>query len=270
VNLGGRFQSSKLRVLLFVCGLFVGLSLIGAVPILAQSEVSPTEAMARANQHYEAGEFAEAISIYTAIIEAGVGNSDLYYNLANAYFKQGELGRAIVNYRRAQQLAPRDSDIATNLAMARSQTIDKLDDETGLGNLVQTAEEWLTLNEAAVLALIVWVLICYFAVLTILLPRQRRIFGWVMVTLGVLLMIGVFSIANRLYTEWRYPAAVVVAQEVEITSGPGDAEQYLVEFNLHSGAEVNILESRPAWRRVMLPGDLQGWAPAEAVETVER
>ena len=93
-------------------GVGVGIGLVGLVclllwgvgPAVAQSEVSPTEAMARANQQYEAGQFAEAISIYQAIIEAGVTSSDLYYNLANAYFKQGELGRAIVNYRRAQIL----------------------------------------------------------------------------------------------------------------------------------------------------------------------
>jgi tetratricopeptide (TPR) repeat protein len=246
-----------------------GLVLLMAIPALAQSEVGPTEAMLRANQHYEAGEFAEAAGIYTAIVEAGVNNSDLYYNLANAYFKQGELGWAIVNYRRAQLLSPRDGDIAANLATARLQTVDKLEDETGLGNLVQVAEEWLTLNEAAVLALVLWVLICYFAVLAIFLPQQRRIFGWIMAVLGVFLVVGVFSIANRLYTEWRNPSAVIVAQEVKITSGPGDAEQYLVEFNLHSGAEVHILESRSGWQRIMLPGDLQGWAPAEAVETVE-
>ena len=122
------------------------------------------------------------------------------------------------------------TDISINLATARSQTIDKLEDETGLNNFVQVAEEWLTLNEAAVLALILWVLICYFAVLAILLPRQRRIFSWVMVVLGVFLVIGVFSIANRLYTAWQYPPAVIVAQEVEITSGPGGADQYRVEF----------------------------------------
>jgi tetratricopeptide (TPR) repeat protein len=258
------------RALCFTWVVLVIVLVLGAiVPSAAQSEVSPTEAMLRANQHYEAGEFAEAINIYQAIIGAGVTNSDLYYNLANAYFKQGELGRAIVNYRRAQLLSPRDSDIATNLSIARAQTIDKLEDETGLGNLVQKADQWLTLNEAAVLALALWVLVCYFAVLAILLPRQRWMFSWVMVGVGALLVIGVFSIANRLYVEWRSPPAVVVAPEVAVTSGPGDAGQYLVEFNLHAGAELYILESRPAWRRIKLPGDLQGWLPAEAVETVE-
>jgi tetratricopeptide (TPR) repeat protein len=248
--------------------LFLGImSSLGLVQPLAQAQqVSPTEAMLRANQSYEAGQFAEAIAIYEAIVEAGVYNSDLYYNLGNAYFKQGEVGRAILNYRRAQRLTPRDADVAANLAFARAQTIDQLETEGGLTNLVQAAEEWLTLNEALVLALALWVLICYFAVLAILMPRLRRIFGGVMAVLALFLMVGLISIANRLYTEWRYPPAVVVAQEVDITSGPGDSDQYLVEFNLHAGAEVRLLESRPGWQRITLPGNLQGWVPAEAVE----
>jgi tetratricopeptide (TPR) repeat protein len=225
--------------------------------------------MLRANQNYEAGLFTEAVGIYEAIIEAGIHNSDLYYNLGNAYFKQGDLGRAILNYRRAQRLTPRNPDVAANLSFARGLAIDQFENtEEGLTNLVQAAEEWLTVNEAVVLALILWVLICYFAVLAILLPRQRRVFSWVMAGLALFLAIGLASIANRLYSDWRYPPVVVLAEEVKITSGPGDADQYLAEFTLHAGAELHLLESRPGWRRITLPGDLQGWAPAEAVEEV--
>jgi tetratricopeptide (TPR) repeat protein len=239
------------------------------MPCQAQSEVTPTEAMLRANQSYEAGKFGEAAAIYEAIVEARIYNSDLYYNLGNAYFKQGDLGRAILNYRRAQRLTPRDADVAANLNFARAQTVDQLETTGGeLTNLVQAAEEWLTLNEALVLALALWVLICYFAVLTIILPRLRPIFGWVMAVLALFLMIGLISIANRLYTEWRYPPAVIVAPEVDITSGPGGSEQYLVEFTLHAGTEVRLLEERPGWRRISLPGNPQGWAPAEAVEGI--
>jgi tetratricopeptide (TPR) repeat protein len=239
------------------------------MPALSQTEVSPTEAMLQANQNYESGQFAEAIVVYEAIVEAGIHNSDLYYNLGNAYFKQGDLGRAILNYRRAQRLTPRDADIVANLSFARTQTIDRLEsNEQGLPNLVQVAEEWFTLNEAAVLALVLWVLICYFVVLAILVPRLRRIFSWVVAVLAVFLVIGLISMAGRLYTEWRYPPVVIVAQEVDITSGPGGADQYLVEFSLHAGAEVQLLESRSDWWRITLSGGLQGWAPAEAVEEV--
>jgi hypothetical protein len=55
-----------------------------------------------------------------------------------------------------------------------------------------------------------------------------------------------------------------------VTSGPGTSEQYLVEFTLHAGAEVSLIENRSGWDRIALPGDLQGWAPAEAVEQVSQ
>lgn len=240
-----------------------------AGPGLAQ-EASPTEVMMMANQDYEAGRFEQAIAGYEAIIEAGIHNSDIYYNLGNAYFKQGDLGWAILNYRRAQYLDPRDGDIANNLNVARTQTIDQLE-VSGEGiwsNLIQIAEEWLTLNEAALLALILWFGICFFAVPAILLPRLRHLWLSIIAVLAFFLVIGLVSIANRFYTERWYPPAVIIAPEVEVTSGPGDSTQYLTEFTLHAGAEVQILESRPDWQRITLPGDLQGWVPEQSVELV--
>jgi tetratricopeptide (TPR) repeat protein len=239
---------------------------------LAQGPVSPTEAMQVGNQHYEAGEFVEAANVYETILAAGIQDSALYYNLGNAYFKQGEIGRAILNYRRAQYLNPRDPDIADNLAIARSQTVDKfetVEEETPLNNFVQVAEEWLTLSEAAMLALFLWVLLCATAVVMILRPRWRSYCLWVGGVLLLALVLGLLSMAGRYYAQEAYPAAVIIAQEIDVTSGPGSAQQYLVEFNLHAGAEVQLLDSRPGWRRVALPGnDFQGWVPEEAVEPV--
>lgn len=237
---------------------------------LAQNPVTPTEAMRVANQNYEAGHYAEASAIYEAILESGLHHSSVYYNLGNAYFKQGELGRAILNYRRAQRLDPRDADIATNLSIARAQTVDQLEvpAEGVLANLVKLAEEWLTLGEAMVLALILWLLMGALAALALIKPAWRHWCGIGMGVLAVFLVIGLISMANRYYTEQNYPPAVIVAQEVDVTSGPGTSEQYLVEFTLHAGAEVSLIENRSGWDRIALPGDLQGWAPAEAVEQV--
>ncbi len=237
---------------------------------LAQS-VSPPEAMRVGNQHYESGRYSEAVQVYESIVAAGVRDSALYYNLGNAYYKQGDLGRAILNYRRAHYLNPRDRDVTANLAVARTQTLDRLEgsDEGLLTNFVQIAEEWLTLNEALALALILWLLICALAVVAILFKRMQRASLWAMAILGIFLALGVISMANRYYLQNTSPPAVIVAQEVDVTSGPGSGEQYLVEFTLHAGAEVRLLESRPGWRRIALPGnDFQGWVPTEAIEPV--
>jgi len=258
------------RALVMSIVFILSMSTIVAAPVTLAQDLSPTDAMLVANQAYEAGDYAEAAAGYEAVIAFGVHNKDIYYNLGNAYFKLGDLGRAILNYRRAHYLDPRDSDVSTNLAIAQAQTIDQLD-ATPAGawaNLVQIAEEWLTLREAIILALILWLIICGLAILWILLPSLRRWTGIGMAIMGLFLATGLISIANRYYTERFYPPAVIVAQQVDVTGGPGDADQYLVEFDLHSGAEVRLVESRPDWRRIALSGDLQGWVPAGAIELV--
>ena len=249
-----------------------GLLALLPVVVLAQAPVSPIEAMRAANQSYEEGKYAEAAEIYETMVNAGVVDEIVYFNLGNAYYKQGDLGRAILNYRRAQVIDPRDSAAAENLTIARLQTLDQIDvtNANPLSNLVQYVEEWLTLREAAVLALFLWWIVSLLVVVAILSRRLRRYCLWVAAILGIFLLVGIFSMANRYYTRQTTPEAVVVATEVDVTSGPGASDQYVVEFNLHSGAEVLVTEQRPGWRNIALPGnDFKGWVPAEAVEQVE-
>jgi len=262
--------SRKIKGRVLILMMIVAASFLGWPVVQAQNPVSLAEAMAAANQQYEAGRFAEAAAGYEALVNFGLQNSAVYYNLGNTYFKMGDLGRAILNYRRASQLSPRDSDITSNLAIARAQTVDQLETSSGgtLANLVQIAEEWLTLQEAALLALALWLVLCILMVLMILLPGRRPAAVMLAAVVGFFLAVGIISMGNRYYTERYYPPAVVVASRVDVTSGPGSSAQYLVEFELHSGAEVSLLESRTGWRRIILSDELQGWVPAEAVEPV--
>lgn len=263
------FRRQTWLALLTLAALLLGL--LGS-PVLAQNEVTPTEAMRVANENYESGHFNEAVTVYESITAAGVRDSALFFNLGNAYFKSGDLGRAILNYRRAQHLDPRDSDIAQNLAIARLQTLDRLDDSGpgGLGNLLQMAEEWLTLPEAAVLALLLWLSVSTLLTLAILSRRIRKYALWAAVIPGMFLMAGLISMANRSYTASTSPPAVVIAPEVDVTSGPGSSSDYVVEFTLHAGAEVRQVDSRPNWRQISLPGEnFKGWVPADTVELVD-
>jgi len=269
INSGCRLlKHYGLIAIVFAMGLF---ALLPAV-VLAQAPVSPTEAMQAANQSYEEGKYSEAAEIYETMVNAGVIDEIVYFNLGNAYYKQGDLGRAILNYRRAQVIDPRDSAAAENLTIARLQTLDQIDvtNANPLSNLVQYVEEWLTLREAAVLALFLWWIVSLFVVAAILSRRLRKYCLWVAAILGIFLLAGIFSMANRYYARQTTPEAVVVATEVDVTSGPGASDQYVVEFNLHSGAEVLITEQRPGWRNIALPGnDFEGWVPVEAVEQIE-
>ena len=255
----------------WLVGLILATSIIVVItPALAQT-VSPTEAMSAGNQSYEAGDYTQAIEIYETIVAAGIQDSALYYNLGNAYFKEGDLGRAILNYRRAYQLDPRDADINANLRLARGQTLDKLEmpSESSLVNFIKFIEDWLTIREALVLALVLWLLLCAVAIVAIVSRKFRQMSLWSILVIGVFLLIGIISISTRFYNDYYYPSAVIVNEEVNVMSGPGGVDQYVVEFELHSGAEVTQLENRGNWRRVSLPGnDFQGWIAFDSIELV--
>jgi len=251
------------------------LVLVGCAPTTMSGEP-----LAVANRLYEAGEFGAAAAAYQALVDAEATadapfrndvpfrNGVVYYNLGNAYFKLGDVGRAVLNYRRAQRLLPRDEDVAANLRLARAQTQDRLEVEDGNG-LARWVErlltEWLTLDEAATVALILWVLVCALVILALLRPRYRQVLRYAIITVAVVLALSVLSVGLRVWDARRAPA-VIVANNVEIRSGPGT--DYLTEFTLHAGAEVRVIEARDEWLRIALPGDLQGWGPVDAVVMV--
>jgi tetratricopeptide (TPR) repeat protein len=252
----------------------VQIALIVAVPVrlFAQSP-GDEDRMSGANQLYEGGRYTEAAQAYEQLVDQGLRDSSLYYNLGNAYYKQGDIGRAIVAYLRAEKLAPRDSDVRTNLEVAREQTVDLFDAPADgfLVRLADLARLWSSLNENAVVALLLW-----FGLTSLLLTRllgrwdiSRRAQPYATALVAALLVIAVLSLGARLYSDSSDRAAVVVADQVDVVSGPG--LQYLAEFTLHSGAEADILESRAGWVRLALPGgELQGWVPAAEVEEVGR
>ncbi|ETX04041.1 MAG: hypothetical protein ETSY2_31095 [Candidatus Entotheonella gemina] len=73
------------------------------------------------------GYYQQAIDAYTQLIDAGVHNAKLYYNLGNAHILRNDFGRAILNYRRGLQLEPGNSRLQANLRYARSQRLDQIE-----------------------------------------------------------------------------------------------------------------------------------------------
>ena len=258
-------------IILTVMGLF----LTNQAMLLAKSSSAASEAMLTANQLYETGQFTQAVQAYEQLIDQGYGDSTLYYNLGNAYFKQGDYGRAILNYRRAEQLAPRDADIEINLEMARAQVTDNIEEPVGessgfINNVAGYFEEWFTFNELAIVTLAAWIVFVLLVIVVTSLKKGgviREATQYAVVVATLVLTVGLVGLGSRMYVENAKPQGIVVAGEVNITSGPGS--QYVTEFTLHNGAEVQIVETRANWIRLAVPNsELQGWAPAPAVEAV--
>jgi tetratricopeptide (TPR) repeat protein len=253
----------------------IGLFAANQASLLARPSPMAEEAMATANQLYEMGHFAQAAQAYQQLADQGIADTALLYNLGNAYFRQENYGRAIVNYRRARDLTPRDSDVKANLELARARTVDELG-PAGSSHfpsaLGQLAKRWLSLNELAMMALGAWILLMLFAILV---STARAGTVWRkgmqagLFSAAAILAVGALALGSYLYVEHHEAQGVIVASEVNVSSGPGT--QYATGFTLHDGAEVELVESRGSWVRLALPGrQMEGWVPDTAVESLSR
>jgi len=59
---------------------------------------------------------------------------------------------------------------------------------------------------------------------------------------------------------------VILAEEVQARSGPGDG--YQVSFTLHAGTRVCVAGKKYEWDLVRLPNKLEGWVPSTSLEEV--
>lgn len=261
--------------------LLLPLLFVPLMAIVSQGEVtfaqadSPQSLMARANQHYEAERYEEALLEYEELVERDISNGALLFNLGNTYFKSGEIGHAILNYERAARLMPRDRDLRANLALAQNAIADRFESQRDsiLGQLAEISSRWITSGELEIIALLAWMTVTLLWFIHRRLSEREQLrheATWISLLAAftlLVLIVGIWGI--RAYTESTRGQAIVLAQEVDVLSGPG--EQHITEFTLHSGSKVSVLESRGEWHRLALPGDeLQGWVPQNSLGLIKQ
>ena len=252
------------------------LATLGALAVLVAGDASAQESsatglMARANERYERGGYAEATQQYEALIDRGYSDAALYFNLGNAYLESGDLGRAILNYLRARRLSPRDTDIRDNLELARGMTVDRVGTERD--SLVESVSyfghRWATPDELGTTAILLWAA-SGLAIGALMMWRVfplRRVLRAVTAFAAVATAMSLLLVVSMTYANPYDNTSVVTAAAVEIVSGPGP--QYPEEFTLYSGAQVRVTDSRHGWLRIELPGgELRGWVPSHTIDVV--
>jgi len=245
-------------ITILIFGLLLGLSLTIGIINLSQQKHDESDALNAANQLYLAGNIQEAKLIYEQLVEQGIRNDALFYNLGNAFLSEGDTGRAILNYQRAAQISPRDVQIKTNLSIARQTS--QVFDHTNLNNkngfileIANNSRRWLSTNETAIIALSLWFFLGF-----LLLIRQSLGIGkyksTIQYTIGIVLinvLLFSFLLSSQIYSARNYPAAVVVVPSVALSSSPG--EEHATEMNLSNGMEINVVETNGNWIRLSIP-----------------
>jgi tetratricopeptide (TPR) repeat protein len=211
-----------------------------------------------ANEEYKAGAYENAVTLYEGLLTSpGIKAADIHYNIGNAAFKLNNHGRAIASYRRALRLAPRDQDIVANLDFVREATLDRIDQPRGteLRRDIFFFHYGLSGAEAEKIFLCAYVAAAGLG--SALLVRRSKALRWLtLIALSVTIALGV-SCALRWQASANPSEAVVVADEADVHTGPGN--HYIVSFDLHDGAELEIGRSEGEWRLIELSDGRRGW-----------
>lgn len=268
----------------------LAVALILLLPCAAPARADLAADFQEANTLYEQGDYPAAIDAYGALVDEGVENADLYYNLGNAYYKTNDLGRAVLYYERSLRRRPRNADTRDNLELVRSQLRDK--QFVTKQNRIVRGIVWLHNNlstgELVAYMSLSWLLLCVILLLIVLrdtapvrtlyrrlsVASPGRLFGLTMTqdlvaaACVALILVGTAagSAISKIRSEHDRRTAVVVTGEASVFSSPTD--NATLQFKIHSGTMVSVSERREGWTRISLPGDLSGWVPAKAVESV--
>ncbi len=230
--------------------------LLAAVPSMAQEE-----AFRQAGAAYDNGHFAEAVLLYQQLLDQGIDNPELHFNLGNACFKDGELPQAILHYRRAWYKTPRDPDIQANLrfALHAAGAVEPSSGITGRVLSSLSREEWVLLAGAAyVLVSLLLLAACF------LRPARRTLLKWTLPPLALL------AISAAGFHAWRQlvrqPECVVFKTGATALFGP--MEGATAHFQLPLGALVRQRETDPkGWTEVEYDGK-RGWLKDDLFERV--
>lgn len=244
----------------------VGAFALGAV--VAPAHSAPPRSYDGANKAYAAGNWADAIAGYEALVAAGLNNRDLYFNLGNAYLRHDRLGPAIYNYERAVRLSPGCSDCKHNLAIARAEVASRWPDRMRSAEKITTWERIATYMATTSLTIVFLAInLLFFGGLIVVRLLQRGPGRIAMIVASVLagmatVAVGVLLWANVELTQ-NTKRGVVLDDQLHMRDG---AYEKSVEGALiHAGLRVRIIGGESGWVQIRLNNGHEGWVQSKSI-----
>ncbi len=255
----------RLLFLLLACGL--------VWPALAPERAladSLDERFTRGNSAYARGDFAGAIAEYERVVEAGVDDPDVYFNLASAHGSLGHYGQAIRYFERSLRLRPGDELAQKSLAETRTALGERTAQLTGeaivaerpplsdalFARLTTDALGWGLLLGSWLASL------CALALLRVRSEAARLGLGITAGAATLLAALSGFGLGTR--TDWgRSEArAIVIAPSATMRQGPDANAPAMTE--LPEGTSARVLSREGRYVRVQA-GSHEGYLHAREI-----
>lgn len=232
--------------------------------IAAQGQ-SPDSLFVQANKSYQQEDYLTALELYRDIEEKNVLSAELFYNMANAYYKTNKVAHSIYYYERALSLEPNNRDILFNLEFAKRMTLDNIEELPksisqkfrDLVVLKFTYNVWAIISVSFAFLFAILFLLYHFSYGT----RAKRIF---FITSGITVILVSLSLLFS-YQNYQYVTntrtAIIFAQQTSVKSAPTKSSE--VNFLLHEGTKIIILESLDNWVKIKIADGKMGWIEEE-------
>lgn len=221
------------------------------------------DTFAEGNGAYQQGVYGDAVAAYERLVDSGVVDSAVFYNLGNSYFQAGDLGGAVANYERALQVAPGHILASENLGLVLKATERNLAKPGG-----RAWEETFLFWDDGLSKAMVWRLciLCWFLCWGCLIMRSWRGLAYgrsLAVILGIVAMFMGLSVYAK-----TWPAVYAVARDEAVAVRFGKDTRQAIRFELFAGDRVLIDGEDGDWLRVMTVDKERGWVEASSMVVV--
>ena len=236
----------------------------------AQMQYDEGAALVRNDPESADTKFRESAERFQILVDDGIVNGELYYDLGNAYFQAGDLGQAIANYLRATQLIPNDPRLDANLAHARTLVRPQVVKE-GSDALVHRLTTWhhgWPIQSRLIIFGIAWIAL-WIAVLVRSNVRYAG-FRWVAGATAIVAIAFGLSSTLTLTDNASLERGVLIKDEVVVRKGNADSYSPQFEEPVNQGLEFRVLEQRPQWLHIELLNGESGWIPSSDAEIISR
>lgn len=265
--------------------LIVFLVLLCATPNLYSS---PT--VSEADSAYNAGNYSEAIELYSIIAEESGVSAALLFNMGNAYMQQDDYGNAMLCYQKAKKLDPSNKKINSNLNYLTGKVEDankaeqkgkrkKITEDTP--NFFQTIHTSVAKNTssntwagwAAGCFLVFAGCVCLYLFTSSVLLKKTGFFGGI-ILLGLSMIFLVCAYSGAAETE-NHEFGVVLTYKAALQTEPKqNPDETKNEGVLTRGTKVRIVaeetdaEGNINWYKVRLNTDYIGWLQARDIAVI--
>ena len=223
-----------------------------------------------ANNFYIKKNYKKSIELYELMLERGLGNSAVFYNLGNSYYRSEDIGNAIWAYRNANRLNPRDNDIAHNLKIAETSKIDRINSPPLflIHDFYRKIKSSITIFELVLLGGILsftlsltWIMRSFFEKRIGLLKNIFQMFL-------VLVIIVHLCIVDMIFEKKKIINEAIIVKKIEAKSGPFSGDNKVL-FQINKGSIVEILEEKNNWSEIILIDGKQGWVLSNALRKMK-